>query len=508
MLTRLKITGFKNLVDVDVRFGPFTCIAGVNGVGKSNLFDAIMFMSALADKPLLDAAKFVRDEEGRTSDIRALFHRVGNDFGNRMTFEAEMIVPQHGIDDLGQEAHASITSLRYAITIGYRSENGHKQGGLELLSEVLTHINLGDASKHFLFPNKPIWRTSAVAGRRSGGEFISTEGDGKERVIKLHQDGGGHGRPRSILAANLPRTVLSTANAAENPTALMAKREMQSWCLLQLEPAALRKPDEISSPTKLGADGSHLASTLYHLPKLHYHSAQETPGANDVASAVYAQVANRLSDLIDDVKEISVDYDEKRELLTAMVTGRDGTPHSARSLSDGTLRFLALAVLELDTESSGLICLEEPENGIHPERIPAMLDLLQDIAMDTDELVGLDNPLRQVIINTHSPAVVAQIPEDCLLVAESIELNESGKRYKAVRFSPLQDTWRHKKSTGEITVVSKGKILSYLSPVAAEDPDGYGVAERKNNIVPLKRRVIDRPDLQPYLPNTLVAEPK
>ena len=32
MLTRLKVNGFKNLVDVDVRFGPFTCVAGVNGV--------------------------------------------------------------------------------------------------------------------------------------------------------------------------------------------------------------------------------------------------------------------------------------------------------------------------------------------------------------------------------------------------------------------------------------------------------------------------------------------
>jgi AAA15 family ATPase/GTPase len=41
MLTRLKVSGFKNLVDVDVRFGAFTCIAGTNGVGKSNLFDAI-----------------------------------------------------------------------------------------------------------------------------------------------------------------------------------------------------------------------------------------------------------------------------------------------------------------------------------------------------------------------------------------------------------------------------------------------------------------------------------
>lgn len=509
MLTRLTITGFKNLVDVDVRFGPFTCIAGVNGVGKSNLFDAIMFMSALADKPLLDAAKSVRDEDGRTADIRSLFHRVGNEYAKEITFEAEMIVPLKGIDDLGQEAQASITSLRYVIAIGYRTDNGNKQGSLELLREELTHINRGDASKHFLFPSKPIWRESAVTGRRSGGDFISTEGEGKERVIKLHQDGGGHGRPRSILAANLPRTVLSTANAAENPTALMAKREMQSWRLLQLEPAALRKPDEISAPTKLGENGSHLASTLYHLPKSHYYAGQGEAGADDISSAVYAQVANRLSELIDDVKEISVDYDEKRELLTAIVTGRDGTPHSARSLSDGTLRFLALAVLELDTEASGLICLEEPENGIHPERIPAMLDLLQDIAMDMDERVGLDNPLRQVIINTHSPAVVAQIPDDSLLVAEPIEINKSGKRFKAVRYCPLPETWRHKKANGDIAVVSKGKLLSYLNPVAPEVPDyGYGVSGRKNNIVPLKRRVIDRPDLQPYLPNTLVAEPE
>lgn len=36
MLTRLKVSGFKNLVDADIRFGPFTCIAGANGVGKSS----------------------------------------------------------------------------------------------------------------------------------------------------------------------------------------------------------------------------------------------------------------------------------------------------------------------------------------------------------------------------------------------------------------------------------------------------------------------------------------
>jgi hypothetical protein len=223
----------------------------------------------------------------------------------------------------------------------------------------------------------------------------------------------------------------------------------------------------------------------------------------DSAAHVYAQVANRLADLIDDVKDITVDFDEKRETFTTMLTGSDGTSHSARSLSDGTLRFLALAVLELDMESPGLICLEEPENGIHPERIPSMLTLLQDISMDTDEPIGSDNPLRQVIINTHSPVVVAQIPEDSLLVAESIDMKEAGKHYKVVRFNPLDGTWRQKKLTGEITIVSKGKILSYLNPVASKGLSSGNaiITNREDNIVSSKqRRVIDRSDLQLFLP--------
>jgi len=503
MLTRLKIDGFKNLMNVDVRFGPFTCIAGVNGVGKSNLFDAIMFLSDLAEKPLLDSAKSVRDEDGKTSDIRSLFHRSGNDFDNSIKFEVEMIIPQNGIDDLGQEAIATITSLRYSICIGYKTDEFSKVGGLELISEELFAINISDASKSFLFPHSAkTWRSSAVKGRRSGGAFISTSGEGKDRIIKLHQDGGSGGKPRSILAANLPRTVLSTTNADENPTALIAKREMQSWRLLQLEPAALRKPDEITSPTKLGADGSHLAATLYHLSKTDdKNRIKDIDNSLKFSENIYLQIANRLSDLIDDAKDIYVDFDEKREILTAILTGRDGTPHSARSLSDGTLRFLALAVLEKETNATGVVCLEEPENGIHPERIPAMLTLLQDIAMNTFEEITLDNPLRQVIINTHSPLVVAQIPEDCLLVAEPIALNKNGKKCKIVRFSPLSGTWRDKKANENVQVVSKGKILSYLNPVSTDNNDGdINITNENLSHRKKKNRVIDRSDLQPFLP--------
>lgn len=499
MLTRLKISGFKNLVDVDIRFGPVTCVAGVNGVGKSNLFDAITFLSALADRPLIDAALSVRDEGGRTADVRGLFHRAGDHYAEEMSFEAEMIVPGLGHDDLGQTAKAHITFLRYSLTLAYRTGEGIRSlGSLEILRESLVHINLGDARNNLPFPHTSAWRTSAVHGRRAGGDFISTERDGPARTIMLHQDGGS-GRPRSLLAASLPRTVLSATNAAESPTTLLARKEMQSWRLLQLEPSALRTSDTFTSPTHLGADGSHLAATLYHLARSQNGKREEANGDAGMQEQVYSSVANRLADLLNEVREIRVDRDDTRELLTLYMTDRHGTSHPARALSDGTLRFLALAVLELDPYGQGVLCLEEPENGIHPERIPAMLKLLEDLAVDVDEPIGPDNPLRQVIINTHSPAVVSVVEDGDLLVAEPVEMPRGEGRFTGVQFRWLPDTWRARADNDPLKVVARGALLSYLNPVAPlsalNEHERNGDARK-----PARRRVVDRPDIQPLLP--------
>jgi len=492
MLTRLKVSGFKNLMGVDIRFGPFTCIAGANGVGKSNLFDAIKFLSVLADRPLIDAALSVRDEGRRTSDVRNLFHRAGNAYANEISFEAEMIVPNEGLDDLGQQANASITFLRYLLSLSYRIDDSSKSiGSLEIVKEELSHINIGDSKSHLLFDHKTAWRKSSIRGERRVPYLISTENEGSSRVIKRHQDGGTSGRPLSLSATNLPRTVLSAANAAESPTALLAKREMQSWRLLQLEPSSLRQPDKFTDPAQLGTDGLHLPATLSRLSN----------HVNGNAEHLYGQVATRLSELIDDVHEVRIDRDEQRQLLTLQVTDRSGTTYPAQALSDGTLRFLALAVLELDPESQGVLCLEEPENGIHPERIPSMLKLLQDITTDTDVAIGIDNPLRQVIINTHSPAVIAQVPDDSLLVAELKETVSGGQRFNRVIFSCLQDTWRTN-AVEEINTASRGKLLAYLNPILPTDTyDDYD-EKRSGTKRPHRKthRVIDRPDLQDLLP--------
>ncbi|WP_237525501.1 AAA family ATPase [Streptomyces sp. SID4985] len=94
MLTRLEVHRFKNLLDLSIDFGPFTCIAGENGTGKSNVFDAIQFLSLLADGPMMEAAQDVSGVHGeRHGDPRDLFWKGYRPGHHRMRFAAEMIVP-------------------------------------------------------------------------------------------------------------------------------------------------------------------------------------------------------------------------------------------------------------------------------------------------------------------------------------------------------------------------------------------------------------------------------
>ena len=55
---------------------------------------------------------------------------------------------------------------------------------------------------------------------------------------------------------------------------------------------------------------------------------------------------------------------------------RGGRQIPASRLSDGTLRYLSLLAILLHPEPPSLVCIEEPELGLHPDLLPALSDLL------------------------------------------------------------------------------------------------------------------------------------
>lgn len=252
--------------------------------------------------------------------------------------------------------------------------------------------------------------------------------------------------------------MVRTTSVQDDPTILAARREMQSWRRLGLEPTALRTEDRYTDSRTMAPDGRHLAAALHRI-------ATSAEQAGDSPADVYARVAARLRQLTGvDVDKLEVDADDTRELLTLKLQERTRKELPARSLSEGTLRFLALCVMHADASIGGLICMEEPENGIHPANVGAMVNLVRDLAVDPFEAPGPDNPLRQVVVNTHSQSVVRLVGKDDLLLATASPVDEGGVERNVLRLRPVADSWRARLNGDH--PVGKADLIPYLTTPA------------------------------------------
>lgn len=73
-------------------------------------------------------------------------------------------------------------------------------------------------------------------------------------------------------------------------------------------------------------------------------------------------------------------------------------PIPATRLSDGTIRFVALLATLLSPSPPPLVCIEEPELGLHPDAVALLADLLVEASEKT-----------QLVVTTHSDALVSAL---------------------------------------------------------------------------------------------------
>lgn len=446
MLLSLSVRNFKNIRNARVRFGPFTCFIGHNGVGKSNMFDAIHFLSELAERDVSEAAVEVRRaSSGGHSPLDLVFERNAS---HLIKLSADMIVPAQVTDDFGQTAEPSTTLLTYTVELRY----DQKSDRLLVDYESLTHAKLGDFRRFVGFGTSPGFKSSVALGFRRGGPLISTKGN----RIMLHGDGGSRGRPSPV--GRSPLTVVGGTNTSDYPTVLAAKREMSSWRVLHLEPSSMRSPDpRWTQPHHVSASGSRIPATLHAL-------MLQNPNTE-------SEIVSRLQQLNSDIKQLDVYVDEPGDKLAlrARVSGLDKWLY-ARSLSDGTLRYIALALMLVDVSDRAVLCIEEPENGIHPSRIPELVDLLRDYAVDTHEDVDADNPLRQIIVNSHSPEVARQLSFGEIVFVQRALTHQTAP---VSVFRPIKDTWRLRVgdgNTGTMPPIGRQAVADFIggSPVRRE----------------------------------------
>lgn len=391
MITYIKIDGFKSFHNFEMTFTPFTVVAGANAAGKSNLFDALRLLSSLVETDKIQKAFL--EQRG---DLLELFtHYEDHDIAETMSFAVEMLVNPIVTDSWGATVSLKYTRLRYEVTLR-RFTNTLNMDDIEVVSEKLETIKHDSDRWIKILPveTADFWRPKVITGKRQQ-PYMTTEIYNDTMTVIVPQDGS-QGKKRYYPLNHATRTVISSFDSVDFRHILAVKEEMRSWRFLELNPEDLRSPTKKTS----GADiisqtGKNLAAALYRIK-------QENP-------VILKLIAHKLQSFIPNFNHLDVIDDKENKQYVIVLKDVGGKEYTSRVLSEGTMRVLALCILLHDPQHKGLLCFEEPENGIHPFRIKAMAQLLKDLSTDFEEKEPF---LRQVIINTHSTVFVQEINKE------------------------------------------------------------------------------------------------
>ncbi len=188
------------------------------------------------------------------------------------------------------------------------------------------------------------------------------------------------------------------------PALEFTRDRVESWRLYHFHDTGsaspMKRTADIHDNRHLRPDGSNLAAFLYFLKKRHESS--------------YIQIRRTIrltAPFFDDFALEPLALNEDNIRLEWRHVGSDAY-FDASSLSDGSLRFIALATLLLQPSSlrPSVVLLDEPELGLHPYAITLVASFLKQASIES-----------QIIVATQSPILLDHFEPEDVLVAERVE---------------------------------------------------------------------------------------
>lgn len=371
MLKRVKIQGYKSLADVEVELQPLTVLFGPNAAGKSNFLDALQLLSRIVTGKNLKEAfsppyrglpleSFTFGPDG----IEGLVAKSKATFSIEVDVELSPVtidMVNNQIREMGGPKTSGYVREKY---LRYRlaAEILPKSGTLRVASEYLAALNSR---------GEPLKKQT----------FLQWNGSGRY----LHLEGRSPYRLES-----LDHSMLSISHYPDlSPHVVAMREELANWYFFYLEPRErMRLPTPVREVRHIGLMGEELSAFLNTLRIL------DEPQFRAIEKALHL--------LIPSITGIDVSVNSLGEIDLKLIRGQ--TPIPARVLSEGTLRMLGLLALGGAKERPTLLGFEEPETGIHPERLDLVATLLENLAGDD----------TQVIVTTHSPTLLDLLPPESL----------------------------------------------------------------------------------------------
>lgn len=149
-----------------------------------------------------------------------------------------------------------------------------------------------------------------------------------------------------------------------------------------------------------------------------------------------AEAIQKIRRLLEELKETYRDYlagQEGPRVKTFIQEMPFDTPVPSGRLSDGTLRFLAMAAILLHPNLPALVCLDEPELGMHPDMIRIVGEMIADASKRA-----------QIIVSTHSEHLLTALEDDfdCLFAFDANQEGSWVRRFGQAEFVEWRDDHR------------------------------------------------------------------
>ena len=408
MLRRIKIQGYKSLVDLEVNFEHLAVLVGPNASGKSNFLDALHLLSRVATSRTLKEAfelpyrghaleSFTFGEEG----VKSLLEQETVSF----SIEVDVQISPKIVENVNQQIQKmrrvpldedESVSRRSPPTV--RSQNLRYRIEIEMLPKLGT-LRVAD---------------EYLAALNTTGQLNQKRKPFLEQIDnQLHLRMEGQARP-AHYERGLNYSILSMAHYPPHHPHLVAMRqELASWFTFYFEPRErMRLPNPVKEVHHIGLMGEDLAAFLNTLRGLNPRQ--------------FESIEKSLHAMIPSVTGIEVGVNALGEVELNLCEGKKRI--SARGLSEGTLRILGLLTLVGAEEPPALIGFEEPENGVHPRRIRRIARFLEARMLLED---------IQFIVTTHSSLLPDLIPPESVYVCRKVDGNTEIEPLTMMYLAPL-----------------------------------------------------------------------
>ena len=426
-LTSLRIRNYGCLADVEFQdIPPLAVFVGANGTGKSTLFDVFAFLRdalrddvrvAIANRGGFEAVRTtgregpIQIDLGLHYDHREPGQEVKGDLSYTVAIEPDAADQYLAVEQVDLKATLGSSTLEMTVRRQRAESDSDDQA-----TEVWIPPELSGPDRLWL--DQPL---SLVFVARQEGEIeVRSENDA---VPDNHDE-----------LANLRPEVFEIIRFLED-----ARTFLRGAHISNIDPPSAKVASDLARDHRLSERGENLANVLWH------------------------QLQNRRTDSLDrvqtTVRRAIPDFQQVEPVETfdgrvglKFVEASNSGSFNARHVSDGTVKFVAYALLLNESDRHPLLCIEEPENYLYPTLLGALIEEIRHYTRQDD---------AQVLVATHSPDLlnatdpeevfwlvkkngvtnVHRVSDDPQLVAEHEYGDQLGRMWRSGAFEGAHPNW-------------------------------------------------------------------